>query len=284
MAKKNISSRYGARRRRNRRQISRATMLILFAAAVFCVTHYMLARDKIQRQNNPVDGNLEAVVTADGLDEVIVSYEGMTVSFNPSLHIPNWVSYELTLDETRGTEPRAKKFYRDDTVDGCPDPSDYSNSGYDRGHLAPSADMKWSDTAMQQSFAMTNIVPQAKALNRGSWGKLEEKCRARAQRDSAIVIVSGPVLSDTLSQYIGASRVAVPKRFFKVILSPYSNPPVAIGFIMPNGTAVGGMQACAVTVDSVEALTGHDFFPALPDDIEQDVESKVNFHKWSRMK
>lgn len=76
----------------------------------------------------------------------------------------------------------------------------------------------------------------------------------------------------------------MPKRFFKVILSPYSNPAAGIGFIMPNGNVDGGMQKCAVPIDSVEAVTGHDFFSSLPDDVERELESQCNFHYWSTLK
>lgn len=226
---------------------------------------------------------LERVVTNPTLAQEMVKYTGMTISFNPELHLPNWVAYELTAEEADGSEPRAKNFAVDINVDGCATPSDYRNTGFDRGHMAPAADMKWSADAMRESFYMTNITPQDHKLNSGAWSKLEDKCRQRARRDSAIIIISGPVLTDPIEMHIGASGVAVPSRFFKVILSPYADPPVAIGFIMPNGYVEGGMQACAVSVDEVEAITGHDFFSALPDDIETQVESQVNFNRWSRM-
>lgn len=230
-----------------------------------------------------VDG-LGKVVTAPGLDEQVVEYTGMTLSFNPKLHIPNWVAWELTDDETRGEEPRYNKFKNDPAVNGCAETWDYSYSGYDRGHMAPAGDMKWDKRAMQETFYLTNICPQAKSLNTGAWKRLEEKCRQRARKDSAVVIVCGPVTTDRIRDYIGDSRVAVPKRFFKVILSPYSNPPMGIGFIMPNEYVKSGMQQCAVTIDSVEAVTGHDFFSSLPDDIEREVESQCNFNKWSDTK
>ncbi|MCM1449029.1 MAG: DNA/RNA non-specific endonuclease [Clostridiales bacterium] len=226
---------------------------------------------------------LEKVVTNPLLDEQIVRYTGMTISFNPSMHIPNWVAYELTADEADGNEPRAGKFMADPHVDGCASPADYRNTGFDRGHMAPAADMKWSSDAMRESFYMTNIAPQDNKLNRGAWSNLEDKCRQRARRDSTIIIISGPVLTDPVEMHIGETGVAVPQRFFKVILSPYSETPAAIGFIMPNAAVKGGMQPCAVTVDEVEAVTGHDFFSALPDDIEDKVESTVNFNRWSRM-
>lgn len=212
-----------------------------------------------------------------------IDYDYFSVDFNSDLHIPNWVAWELTRDETFGTEKRSK-FLRDNSVDGCPNSSDYTGSGYDRGHMAPAADMKWSPTAMEQCFYMTNICPQSHILNGGTWKKLEEKCRIWARVDSAIIIVCGPILTPAPDEFIGRSEVAVPKGFFKVICSPHADPPRAIGFIMPNGKVEGGLQAAAVSVDSVESITGLDFFSALPDSIEDAIERECRFHYWSSLK
>ena len=83
---------------------------------------------------------------------------------------------------------------------------------------------------------------------------------------------------------IGSNGVAVPQGFFKVVLSPYTTPPRAIGFLMPNGPVPGGMQKCAVSVDSVESVTGFDFFAALPDNIANEIESQCDFLRWSTSK
>lgn len=227
---------------------------------------------------------LDKVTTASGTPEHIKNYLGMNISFNPQAHEPNWVAWELTRKETEGTVDRAKTFLTDESVPGCADPWDYSYSGYDRGHMAPAGDMKWDRQAMKESFYMTNICPQLNSLNSGAWRTLEEKCRVWAQADSAIVIVAGPVLTDELTETIGDSRVVVPKRFFKVVLSPYSNPPRGIGFIMNNGKVAGGMQQAAVSIDEVEKITGHDFFSALPDEVENAVESQCNFNHWSTLR
>lgn len=261
--------------------MTKAIGLIVVTAVIFIVAECALAHHN--KTHHALEGDLTAVVTNDTIPQHIIEYRGMTVSFNPLHHVPNWVAYELTAAEVDGTEPRYNKFAADPSVPGCATPDDYKHTGYDRGHIAPAADMKWDEQAMRESFLMTNIAPQAQSLNRGSWGKLERKCRQRADVDSAIIIVAGPVLTTPAVAHIGANGVTVPSHFFKVILSPHADPPCAIGFIFPNGTTVGGMQECAVTVDSVERLTGHDFFGALPDDIEREVESTCNFHRWSRM-
>lgn len=241
------------------------------------------ARDSSSRPDvaSETYGDLLDVRTNPALKEIPRKYRGMDLSFNPQYHIPNWVSWELTADETSGEISRTNKFSADPEIPESAETWDYNYSGYDRGHMAPAGDMRWNREAMEQTFLMTNICPQVKSLNAGSWKNLEEKCRQWAQADSAIYIVCGPVIDGKPIEYIGDTRVYVPRRFFKVIISPYANPARGIGFIMPNGKVPGGMQACAVPIDSVESLTGHDFFASLPDDIEADVESQCDFHYWS---
>lgn len=224
---------------------------------------------------------LMKVITNPSLDTVALSYKAMEVSFNPTMHQPNWVAWELTGDETYGTIRRDSQFYTDPSVPGCAKTYDYSYSGYDRGHMAPAGDMKWDADAMRETFCLVNICPQAKVLNTGAWKRLEEKCRTIARLDSALIIVCGPVLTDSISDYIGDTGVAVPRRFFKVILSPYTTPMRGIGFIMANDRVKGGMQAAAVSIDEVERITGHDFFSALPDSIENRIEATCDFNGWS---
>ena len=229
-------------------------------------------------------GDLEKVIASNSQPSQMVKYKGFSLSFNKKMHVPNWVVWELTGEEVAGTYPRKDNFRGDDNVAGSAEKWDYSYSGYDRGHMAPAGDLKWSKKAMDESFYMTNMCPQAKSLNTGAWKRLEEKCRQWATIDGAIIIVCGPVLTDPINEYIGDSRVAVPQRFFKVILSPYVDEPRGIGFIMPNSKVPGGMQAAAVSIDEVERVTGLDFFSSLPDEIENKVESQCKFHYWSTLK
>lgn len=228
--------------------------------------------------------SLLTVAIPETIPSVDLKYTGMNIGFNPELHVPNWVAWELTAEETTGKEPRPVKFSADRDVDGSADPADYKNSGYDRGHMAPAADMKWDKKALNESFMMTNIVPQANSLNSGTWKRLEEKCRQWAAADSKIYIVCGPVISDKAIEFIGENRVFVPRRFFKAILSIDGDRPRAIAFVMPNGKVPGGMQQAAVSVDELERITGYDFFAALPDEIENEIEAQCDFHLWSTIK
>ena len=228
--------------------------------------------------------DLMNVTMPDSVASQLVNYLGYTASFNPRLHIPNWVAWELTGEETKGKTPRYDKFAQDPNVEGCAETYDYLYSGYDRGHMAPAADMKWSDDAMVQSFYLTNICPQARELNTGAWRTLEEKCRQWAQADSAIIIIAGPVLKPAPREFIGDNRVAVPRNFFKIILAPYADPVRAIAFLMPNSRVTGGMQAAATSVDKIEELTGYDFFASLPDSLENKIEAESDFPLWSTIK
>ncbi len=222
---------------------------------------------------------LMEVVVPDALCQQMVEYVGFNVSFNADLHIPNYVVYELTRSEVQGEEPRSNKFLCDESVKGCPTTTDYTGSGYNRGHMAPAADMKWSKQAMKESFYLTNICPQNHSLNSGGWKRLEEKVRDWADRDSAIIVISGPLLDGPVNRL--ASGVAVPTGFFKVVLAPYASPVRAIAFVYKNEGGQKKVELQATSVDEVEQLTGFDFFSALPDDIETEIEKSSNYSEWN---
>ena len=216
-----------------------------------------------------------------GMKNVVCQYSGFTSYFNPETHIPNCVAYEIIESETTGDEPRKKSFEADHTIDGCAESSDYRNSGYDRGHMAPAADMKWSKEAMEESFLMTNICPQVKSLNSGIWHRLEQRVREWAARDSSIIVVCGPIFTPGKPvEQIGEIGVAVPHRFFKALYAPGRN--IGIAFIFDNDKVKGELRKYAVTIDSVERETGLDLFYNLPDDIENEVENQCNYKLWEK--
>lgn len=260
---------------------------VLAVVTVVVLVAFML-RGMGQRQQEAITvvpdsvGDLHAVVLPGRTPNVPVEYTGFEVGFNPVAHQPNYAVWTLTAERTDGpVDRKGHKFAIDPSVPGCALPEDYRKSGFDRGHMVPAADMKWDVRAMADCHYMTNISPQDNGLNAGAWARLEGLERKWAKKYGRVVIVAGPVLSDRLSRTIGASEVAVPERFFKVLLAPDSRPPMGIGFIMPNGYVEGGVQQVAVSIDQVEAVTGMDFFSALPDEIENDVESQISFHQWN---
>jgi endonuclease G len=224
---------------------------------------------------------VEDTKTNKAVESQVIEHTGYRVSYNQTWCIPNWVAYELTRSEVAGQYPRRGSF--------CPDPqvvgytavtSDYTKSGWDRGHMAPAADMKWSEEVMLESFYLSNICPQNSGLNGGLWLSLEERARYWANKDSNIFIVCGPIMDDVYDT-IGANGVAVPKGFFKVICKKNKGTYVGIGFIFPNENCSGDIFDLACTIDKVEEISGHDFFYILPDNVENTIERSFNLKDWN---
>lgn len=215
-------------------------------------------------------------------DETVLNRFAYSTSYNDVTKLPNWVAWELTAAETRGSHTRrGVNFLEDDNVRGRRATSaDYSRSGYDRGHMCPSADCKWSEQAQEQSFLLTNICPQDRGLNGGAWNDLEQLCRKWARRYGSLHIVCGPVFYDDKQvKTIGRNRVAVPHAFFKVVLR-LGKHPQAIGFIYDNVSDAQPLSQSRRTVDEIERITGMDFYPQLPDSIENKVEAAFDEYEW----
>ena len=258
-------------------------MIIAVVAVIAVICGAFDERNASAGSSSTLKGEaLDYARVPEGTPEQIVEYEGFRVSFNKDNKTPNWVAWELLGTEADGQQPRYNTFWQDEAVDGCPVTYDYSNSGYDRGHLCPAADQKWSEKAMIDCFSMANMAPQAHSLNSGAWATLEKKERYWAKRDSAIVIIAGPIYEEGDSQRIGGNGVRVPSAFFKVIIAPYIDNPRGIGFVYPNMSAPGNMRDYSMTIDAVEELTGIDFFYNLPDDIEEKIESTESFKEWDK--
>lgn len=211
----------------------------------------------------------------------IIMHAGYSLLYNEAHEQASWVAYELTKAETNKLFNRSDKFITDPLVStGSANNADYSGSGYDRGHLAPAADMGWSSRTMKESFYYSNMSPQDPAFNRGIWKSLEELVRSWAIENEAVYIVTGPVLTKGLLT-IGSDKVSVPRYYYKVILD-YTEPGIkGIGFILPNEGSKEPLQRFAVSIDSVETVTGIDFFPLLPDEQERFIEKTVTVSSWT---
>ena len=251
---------------------------ILFATSVVLMTaFYSCNSDEPKMHVTP-----EYVRIPNGLTSQIKSYTGFTLSYNKDNRTPNYVAWELLRSEVATDMSRSDNFWQDPDIDGCTKHSDYTRSGYDRGHMCPAADQKWSTKAMNDCFVIANMCPQLHDLNSGAWQTLEDKERQWAKRDSAVWIVAGPIYSKADTTYFESSKVRVPGAFFKVLVAPYLKEPRGIAFVYPHMKCSGNMQDYATTIDEVEKITGFDFFASLPDDIEKKVESTFSFTDWNR--
>jgi len=210
----------------------------------------------------------------------VVSHLGYSFSYNESHEQAAWVAYVLTAAEVQGTISRSDNFQEDpEVVTGSATHEDYKGSGFDRGHLAPAADMKWSKQAMEESFYYSNMSPQIKGFNRGIWKELEELVRDWASKYDSLYIVTGPVFSKNMLT-IGPNKVAVPPYYYKIVLDLTHPEPSAIGFVMPNESSSMEPYKFVESIDEIERLTGLDFYASLPDDLEFKIEKTSHVNAW----
>ena len=210
----------------------------------------------------------------------LVRHTYYTLSYNEKYEQANWVYYSLTDSMVMNAgEERSNSFRMDKLVpSGSAKSSDYTRSGFDRGHLCPAGDMGFNPVAMSESFLMSNISPQTPDFNRGIWKELETTVRNWAKKEKSIAVVTGPVFKDNKGQ-IGQEEVLVPGYFFKVIYDNTGDPKM-IAFLFPNAPSDRPLTDFAVSADEVEKLTGFDFFSQLPDGTENELENKIELSGW----
>ena len=211
----------------------------------------------------------------------IVRHDGYVLRFRDEYKEADWVAYPLLPEEINGDTQREGSTFRPDPAvpTGSALPTDYTRSGYDRGHLAPAGDFHFSRRMMQETFYMSNMTPQAPQFNRGIWKELEELVRTWALRDNGLYVVTGPVLKPGLPTIGRVNEISVPEQFYKVILycnnSATARPDIRmIGFLLKNEASHSPLRQFVVPVDQIEQLTGIDFFPKIPDNLERQLESK----------
>lgn len=210
----------------------------------------------------------------------VKAYNNYYLKFNNENKIADWVAYEFTYSEFLGTVKRSNNFRPDKSIlEGTSQLSDFKGSGYDRGHLIPSANMRFSEIAMSECFFLSNIVPQHLNMNRGRWKQLENKVREWVKVKRNLYIITGTVI-DEKSKRIGENRVAVPLYLYKIIYDDMQKE--AIAFLMPNRriTSNEHLETFIVTIDMIEEITGIDFFGQLENNLEERIESKIVIEYW----
>ncbi len=262
---------------------------LLITALIICCLIATLWYLKNKQQPQPSADKVpetKAVALSDYLpshqQSELVIHTNFTLVYSEKDEQARWVAYQLTRAEVEVNTQRSENFREDPLIlTGSASLEDYRGSGYDRGHLAPAGDMGFTPKAMSESFYLSNISPQDPEFNRGIWRELEEKTRKWAVADGSLYIVTGPVLKDRRRKSIGANKVTVPARFYKVLLD-YQPPKRirAIAFLMSNKGSNKPLQTFAVSIDAVEEATGLDFFPALADDVETPLESAIRLQGW----
>jgi endonuclease G, mitochondrial len=223
------------------------------------------------------DKGLEEYLPTDAGGE-LVRHKYFSLSYNEDHEQANWVLYRITRERLNNARiERTNQFLPDPMVRTESATSrDYNGSGYDRGHLCPAADMAFDSLAMLESFYMSNMSPQVQEFNGGIWRELEELTRDWGRRYEKLIVVTGPVLRDGAQKTIGFSKVSVPKRYYRVILTKER----AIGFILPNAVSDKQIMDFACSVDDVERATGIDFFPKVLSGQYEALEAQYNRTDW----
>jgi endonuclease G, mitochondrial len=217
----------------------------------------------------------------------LIKHSLMSLVYSEKHEQAIWVAHIISPDVKYGSIGRSNDFRPDPLVksgscndrdyfirDTLPDGNiKYDGFGFDRGHLAPSADFRWSAKALSESYYYSNMSPQLADFNRISWAKLEDMTRSYAERNQApVMIVTGPLLREGLPRVDRAiNKPTIPAYYYKMAVDRQNQR--AVAFLMPNKKCEYPAEYYAVSIDSLEKITGINFFPNLPDEEEQKLEA-----------
>lgn len=260
----------------------------LVLLACVCIM-YVLSKQKGNDTiiNTNTASRVEVAPPSDGKDFLptskgeVVRHKFYTLSYIEKYEQAEWVAYQLTRDLLKlPNVPRSDWFEVDPEVStGSAKHSDYSSTGYTRGHMVPSGDMSFDKLAEKETFFMSNMSPQLKVVNNGIWKELEEQTRDWTYQNDEVYIVSGPIF-DGQVKYL-KNKVAVPTAFYKIILDVKETNKKAIAFIIPYERSERHLREYATTIDNLEAITGIDFFAHFLDKTSiEKLESKIDITQW----
>jgi endonuclease G len=191
-----------------------------------------------------------------------------------------WVAYTLDSSHLTGDDRKRPYYIQDPSVPtGSADWRNFRGSGYDRGHLCPAGDRRFSETAYNQTFYTSNISPQDREFNAGIWNELEQQVRRWARRYGRVYVITGGVLSEGL-RTIGSEGVAVPGAFYKVVIRQDGEEIRVLGFLMSNHPSDQDPRDFMVSLDELESATGIDFFPGYPAPVQESLEQEVRAGYW----
>jgi endonuclease G len=211
----------------------------------------------------------------------IVVHENYSLSYNEKYEQAEWVAYRLQEKHLLNNNFKRPFFIEDPKViSRSSDWRNYKNSGFDKGHLCPAGDMKFSKQAFNDTFFTSNISPQLHDFNDGVWNRLEQKVRYWASKYGEIYVVTGGVLQNGLKT-IGKEKIAVPNYFYKVLIYKSNGNFHMIGFLVPHQDSDLPLYKFVVPVDKIEQITKIDFFPEMGDSIENELEKSNNYKEWS---
>ena len=210
----------------------------------------------------------------------VINHNYFTLSYSEPHEQAEWVAYTLEQEHLTYDDRKRPYFIEDPKVSTkSADWRNYRGSGYDKGHLLPAGDRRFSEQAYNETFYTSNISPQDKHFNAGIWNRLEQKVRYWCKKYGDLMVVTGGVLDNDLVE-IGDEDVDVPRTFYKIILKGSGENAQVLAFLIPSEESQRPLQDFLVPVDEVEARTGIDFFEMMPESWQSRMESKVDVEDW----
>ena len=221
-------------------------------------------------------GGMPAETNSAWMPTELIFRRGYVLEHSSLGKVPLWVCERVEVSQLGGREVRSNKFRADPDLKGPKAyPSDYAQSGYDRGHQAPAGNQTTDQALKEQTFYMSNIAPQVPSLNRGAWRALEEKSRRWVRRYGLAYEWTGPILCDQAAGIlesaelpceigkIGKSGIVIPRFFYKILLVEDASVWKAIAFVLPNAAIRSPyhLEGFITSIDQIERRTGIQFMP-----------------------
>ncbi|HRH45271.1 MAG TPA: DNA/RNA non-specific endonuclease [Pyrinomonadaceae bacterium] len=229
----------------------------------------------------PLGNPSNAVFNQSSPDNYLMQGEYFSLSYNRSKGIPNWVMWRLNKNSF-GEAERQNDFRPDERLPNgwtIITPKDYTNSGYDRGHLCPSADRSNSEGANSTTFLMTNMAPQTHDLNAGPWEKLESYSRSVARRNMTLYIIAGQYGDKGKIK----NKITIPTNFWKIIIAVPNGESInknsrIVAVDMPNVTGISNTnwRDYKTTVQQLEQKTGYNFLSSLTADVQSVLKTQID--------
>ncbi|MDN3493938.1 DNA/RNA non-specific endonuclease [Winogradskyella bathintestinalis] len=256
---------------------------ILIVIGIYSFDYYLDFKEKAEVVNEGkiIKINTNAYYLPTSTTNQIIHHQNYSLSYNETHEQAEWVAYELKASHLSFINHKRPYFEIDKAVKtGAAHWGNYKKSGYDKGHLCPAGDRRYTKDAHDETFLTSNISPQKHQFNAGVWNRLEQKVRFWAKKNDGVFVVTGGILQHNLKS-IGDENVSVPNQFYKVILDNNKGEIKMLAFLMNHKNSDLPLYKFVVSVDEIESLTGIDFFPELDDSIETTLEASNSYKQWS---
>lgn len=227
--------------------------------------------------------------------ETLVCHSAYCLVFDDNHKIAKWTAHIISHEIVNGVVSRTNDFRVDTLIkNGSSEEADYflkfeddkgkikyDGFGYDRGHLAPSADFRWSQIALSESYYYSNMTPQLPEFNREIWAEIEDFMRQYIYDNPTkdIYVVTAPVLNDNLKkQHRSKNKISIPEYHYKIAVDLEDKKGIA--FLVPQENLGYPIESYVVNIDSIEKITNINFYPKLSAEDENKIETSADIRQW----